>query len=262
VIVCAALCWWHERPEDLHRCVSALSGIADRIVALDGSYRRYPGATVRSPEAECDAIREAAAGAGMGCLILQPDRLWAGQVEKRSHLLAAACADGTDWIVNVDADHVVHGDREAARRWLDGTSADVVAVRFLTPVNEALPPSGRSPGLWHEDQGRNVYAIPHFYRSLPEMRVERKHWWYSAVKGGERVWVWGGEGVPGRETLPVVEIPVDYHVEHLCQFRTPEQVLASRAFLNDRERVVDMTGQEDDLPGLPEPVWDYERMPV
>src|SRR5207247_1053795 len=50
VNVTAALCWWNEKPEDLARCVRGVANIADRIVALDGAYVRYPGATVRSDE--------------------------------------------------------------------------------------------------------------------------------------------------------------------------------------------------------------------
>ena len=42
MIVTAALCWWNELPEDLDRCIRAAALIADRVVALDGAYRRYP----------------------------------------------------------------------------------------------------------------------------------------------------------------------------------------------------------------------------
>src|SRR5690348_3020886 len=119
MIITGALCWWNELPEDLDACVRGLGNIADRVVALDGAYQRYPEATVRSPEAQLDAIRSAAAAVNIECLIIQPDRLWAGQVEKRCHLLAAAGV-GSNWIVTVDADHVIHADREEMRRFLRG----------------------------------------------------------------------------------------------------------------------------------------------
>ena len=52
-----------------------------------------------------------------------------------------------------------------------------------------------------------------------------------------------------------------YEVEHRCLLRDERHVLANRAFCNDRKVVVEMTGQEDDQPGLPAPVYDYETMP-
>ncbi len=42
---------------------------------------------------------------------------------------------------------------------------------------------------------------------------------------------------------------------------TDEQINASRAFLNDRYRVIDQTGQEDDIPGLPPFEYDYRMVP-
>ena len=59
MIVTAALCWWNELPEDLERCVRGVANVADRVVALDGAYRRYPTGTARSSEAEYDEIGRA-----------------------------------------------------------------------------------------------------------------------------------------------------------------------------------------------------------
>ena len=44
--------------------------------------------------------------------------------------------------------------------------------------------------------------------------------------------------------------------------RTKEQILASRAFLNDRADLVKITGQEDHQPGMPEPKFDYRHIPI
>jgi len=258
VIVTGALCWWNELPEDLDRCVRGLASIADRVVALDGAYARYPTATPRSSEAECDAIRKAASDMGMDCMILQPDHLWAGQVQKRSALLSLASI-GTDWIATVDADHIITTGTEARRYLERATGVDVISVPFWTPPNPDRTPSERSAGLWHEQQAGYTFDIPQLYRALPGLRVEKRHWWYSAYKNGQKVWLWGGDGGPA---LPIVRMPADYLVEHRCLYRTPEQIRVSRGFLNDREKVVDLTGQEDDQPGLFAPQWDYERMPA
>ena len=104
-----------------------------------------------------------------------------------------------------------------------------------------------------------LFRSPHIYRTLPLMRVEKFHWWYSAIKDGQRVWLWSADG-----NYPHVKhdhMP-DYEVEHRALMRTEEQIRLSRGFLNDREKVVRLTGQEDDQPGLPAPEYDYERMPA
>lgn len=261
MIVTAALCWWNEQPEDLERCVLGMADVADRVVALDGAYRRYPTATARSSDAEVEAIRETAKKVGIECVILQPDALWAGQVEKRSYLLAAATVN-SDWIATVDADHVIHANREDVRKLLARTQEDVISVPYYTPLNPDRPIEESAAGLWHKEQVGPPVDVPHLWRALPGMRVERRHWWYSAYKGGRRHWIWGGDENGNGPLLPCMRITVPYRVEHLCLYRTPEQVRASRSFLNDRERIVAKTGQEDDIPGLWKPEYDDVRMPV
>lgn len=253
MIVTAALCWWNERPEDLVRCVAGAAQVADRIVALDGAYVRYPGATVRSDVEQTDAIRRTAEKHDLDCLILQPDRLWAGQIEKRSHLLALACV-GTDWIVTLDADHIITTERDALRAELAASVSDIVDVPFVTPKGKL------AAGLWHLAQTQGPQMIPQFWRASIHPTVERHHWWISATKDNQKVWAWAGDG--HRKVLPHAKFVTPYVVEHRTLLRTEEQILASRAFCNDREMVVARTGQEDDLPELPRPVFDYVSVPT
>lgn len=257
--ITAALCWWNERPEDLVRCVRGVANIADRLVALDGAYVRYPGATIRSDPRQGEAIRRAAEAAGLDCLVVVPDRLWAGQVEKRSHLLALA-AVGSDWIVTVDADHIIATERDAVRRELANSTADVVEVPFDTPLNPKRPLAESAPGQWHIEQAAETTYIPQVWRASLGLRVERHHWWIGATKDGRPVWAWAGD--TSRPHLPHAQFVTPYRVEHRVLFRSAEQIRASRAFCNDREAVVANTGQEDHLPHLPAPVWDFERIPA
>ncbi len=260
--VTGALPWWGERPEDLAACIHGLGNVVDRVVALDGAYVRYPKATARSSKAQVDAIIKAAADVDIECLVLQPNKLWAGQVEKRCHLLAAACVQ-SDWVVTVDADHIISTDRDRARHniaRLGRAGADVIAVPYYTPLNPNRSVKDSSPGKWHEEQAGQRVLVPHIYRALPGMRIEKRHWWYSAVKDGERVWLWSSD----EESYPYVRqfnITIPYEVEHRALMRTPEQIRLSRAFLNDREMIMAKTGQEDDVPGLPAPKFDYESIP-
>lgn len=259
VNVTAALCWWNETPADLARCVKGVANIADRIVALDGAYVRYPGATIRSDPKQAAAIRKAAIEAGLECLIVEPDRLWAGQIEKRSYLLALAAVNA-DWIVTVDTDHIIETERDAVRLELVNSTADVVEVPFYTPVNKRRSMEASAPGQWHVEQTGELQYIPQVWRAILGLKVEQHHWWLSATKNGQKVWAWAGDF--SRPHLPHALFVTPYRVEHRVLLRSKEQVLASRAFCNDREIVVAKTGQEDHRPGLPEPMFDYTRMPL
>jgi hypothetical protein len=250
MIVTAALCWWNEKVEDLERCVAGVAQIADRIVALDGAYSRYPDATPTSSPEQAEAIRKTARKFDLDCLVLTPDRVWAGQVEKRTYLLNAA-AIGSDWVVVVDTDHVIHCDREGVLTELAELPMDVVEVPFYTPANPHRSIPASSANQWHIDQADIVQMTPHIYRALPGFRVERFHWWYSAIKDGRRVWLWGGDSsYPPEDHYRFKSF---YQVEHRCLLRSDRYIAASRTFLDDRERVVKLTGQEDDQDGLPRP---------
>jgi hypothetical protein len=61
--------------------------------------------------------------------------------------------------------------------------------------------------------------------------------------------------------LPQFPIRSAYEIEHKTLARDEKHILASRAFCNDRVRVLKWTGQEDDVPGLPQPIWDFETEP-
>ena len=254
MIVTAALAWWRETPEDLAAAVRSWAGIADRVVAFDGSYRRYPGATIRSSDAEVEAIRLAAHESGLQCLIHQPEVLWAGQVEKRSALLQEAAKD-SDWIIVVDTDHHVTTDRVAARAALEAMPARVysVGVDFFTPTNEDRPDEERFATNWHAAADGRTEPMAVIFRALP-WEVRQKHWHYYAKVGDSEI----RRDYGGR---PDAMIGVPFVVKHLTQFRTEQQLRDGRAFCNDRVLVVKQTGQEDDVPGLPPPVFDYDTLP-
>jgi len=260
VRVTAALAWWNEAPEDLDACVRAMANIADRVVAMDGAYARYPGATPKSPEEQVSAIRDAADVAGLQSIIHQRSRLWPGQVAKRAALLSLAAAD-SDWVVVVDADHIIHADRDIAREQLallDADGALAIEVSVHTPANPTRSTEASSPGQWHRAHAGSTVSYPLLYRALPGLTVEQRHWWVAA----DGLWLWGGDGsrpLASHHSMP----PEVYLVEHRTLFRTEEQIRASRAFLNDRQDIVmPLTGQEDDRPDLPRPVFDFTRRPA
>ena len=264
MIVTACLVWWNESPSDLEACVRGIATVADRLVAVDGSYSRYPGATVRSAVEQEEVIRDTASQLGLDHSVVVPDRLWAGQVEKRAYALARA-SEGSDWVAVVDADWRISGDREKVRDELEHflrRSIWTVAVEFHTPLPDPLA-EGWNPEVasaWHTLVAGTTVDMAHIFRALPELTCEGRHWVYSAKPYGKKVWMWGKlDRTHQRIMQKRLESP--YRIDHMTLHRTPEQVMASRAFLNDRIWVLEQTGQEDDLPELRRPIWDYETVP-
>lgn len=257
MIVTAALIWYDELPSDLMRCVRALGDVADRIVAVDGAYVRYPDAQITSPAEQVQAIRDAAADVKIEAKIYIPNRLWLGQVEKRSFVLQKASIN-TDWIAVLDTDWIVHGDREAVRAELEAYRphrVEVVRVPFYTPLGE-----GAYGTEWHRQSADTHVSMPHFYRPLPGLHVEKQHWRYRAKKGHRDVWMWGGRK-GAVDTLKHYPLQAEYLIEHRFLFRDEKHILDGRAFCNDRAMVFKLTGQEDHIEGLPAPVFDYETVP-
>ena len=268
MIVTAGLAWYDEPTDLLEACVRGAAEIADRIVAIDGAYRRYPDAQPASPSEQVDTIRRVAAEVGLEADVYIPDQLWAGQVEKRTFLLRRA-AEGSDWLALIDADHIIHANREAARKELEEYDPSVVllTVPFYTPTNPVRSVRKSSASHWHAGLAGKWIDHTHLVRALPGFRVERFHYWYSALYRGKRVWVPFG-GTPSRKlgarpypVMPAHPIEAYYEVEHVTLLRDERHILAGRAFCNDRVMVVKQTGQEDDVPGLPPPVFDYETVP-
>lgn len=253
--VTAALAWWNERPEDLANCVRAVANIADRIVAFDGAYERYPGATISSSIDQFDAIRETADVVGLDWYAYQPDRLWLGQVEKRTALLQEAVTDA-DWVVIIDADHLIRTDRGQARRALAEMPATVntVGAEFYTPIDRSREFWSTIATNWQANMAGTSVRMTHIIRALPGIRVKDRHWIYVAPYKGRQISLEYG-GKPDRM------IGVPYLVEHRSLFRSEEQLRAGRAFCNDRERVLALTGQEDHVPGLPPPRFNFSKIP-
>lgn len=241
-VVTAALAWFDEDPEDLGRFVHSLHGFVDRLVAVDGPYERYPHESVQSHPQEVAALKSACKKIGIPLELHQPGNPWRGQVEKRTYLIQAA-ARNSDWIFTLDADHILHGVREAFRQELVRVRADRVEVDFFTTVNPVRSLADTSSTEWHSELAGKTVKMGLLLRALPEMQYERFHWWVSAQKGSRRVWLYGGD-----DTLPHVQshdLKAPFFVEHRCHFRRDRNILANREFCEDRVGIVEQTGQED-----------------
>lgn len=230
--VTVLLSWYDEPEELLYAAVTSASVIADKVVAADGAYAQTPGALDASPRTQYRAIQEAASDANLDLQVL-PGRIWDGQVAKRNRMLQGQAAD---WLMWLDADWVLHGDREEIRRVLAVTEAEVLRVRFHQPASG----SRDYPHAWHRDYDGDTRWEPMVLRNLGGMRCENEHWRYS----GERA-----DGVRVSFTGPEYPVAVSGDlggllVEHRCMFRDEVRLARNREFLRVREVEYAVTGRE------------------
>jgi hypothetical protein len=240
MVVAAMLAWYDEPPELLDAAVRSAATVADMLVAADGRYQRVPGPAL-SPDDQADTIRHAAQQAGLRLWLVRIPEPWPGQVAKRNAMLKLACAKA-DWVMPLDADWVLHGDRHLARAALADTADDTLEVAFHTPRNpsRAAPPATG----WHAETEGGTAHYPLLMRTLPGLRLHKFHWIYLAEKNGSTVVVWGDhDGLPkaSRDRIPHEHL----WIEHRSAFRDKLRVERTRDFCADREHLVAATGQED-----------------
>lgn len=240
MIVTAMLAWFNEDPEQLRRAVLSAATLVDRVVAVDGGWDLYPGAAESSPPEQAEAIMAAAAEAGIVAEV-HPGRRWTGQVEKRHHMLQLA-AEGSDWVMPLDADWIIRGDRETIRAELQDTRCDAMIVEFFTPLNNDANLFKVAATDWHvELAGRSMHE-PLIWRALEDMRVEAYHWYYSGVKNGQRVTLWGDQQDYPKARTGVLQAYMV--IDHMCFFRDERTIEANRVYCRDRAKHVQVHGQE------------------
>lgn len=235
--IVAMLAWWDEPADDLYDCVKSMRTLCDAVVAVDGAYEMTPGATRLSPPEQMAAIKQAAHDYGMDCAIYLPEKIWTGQVEKRAAMLEEACRDA-DWVIAVDSDHRLVGDREKIRKELAriGHGADSILHSFHTPMPENPAELLRlSPHPWHTELAGKTIDHSLLFRVLDDMRIDRDHWGYSGVRpDGLRIAVgnWHGSqhphGMYHRLAAP-------FRVDHMCFDRDLMRLDRNRAYCKTRD---------------------------
>jgi hypothetical protein len=225
-MIAAGLCWYQEPPELLKRCIGSLAPFIDHLVAVDGAWSLWENATASSTPEEHDTIRRACEKAGITCEIVVPGEPWGTQAEKRNAAIRKA-ATAADWAMPLDADWTFEGDPQAFRHELDNTTGDSGLVAFYTP------PGGDNVDLfhdWHRETADTTDMKELVYRTLPGLRCEDRHWFYSALKDGERVGLWGCPDYPPADRFAVNE----FRIVHRCFERDPDRVRANTDYINRR----------------------------
>jgi hypothetical protein len=236
--VTAMLAWYDEDPAILRRAVMSAANICDSVIALDGRWDYYPGESEHSPLPQYKAIEDAANEVRLD-LRIYPGQQYSGQVEKRNRMLSLA--KDSDWVMPLDADWEIKGDRYVARHTLGNTHADALIVAMHTRPNEKAKLRDVAATNWHANiAGTTVYE-PIVWRNLEGIRIENYHWLYSGLDStGQRVALWGQQDYPQARTEALKAIRIEHH----CLHRDERTILANRTYCDKRDKHAALHGRE------------------
>ena len=138
--IIAVLSWYDEPVDWLRECVAS-ARFCDHLIAVDGPYAAFPGASEKpsSPPDQMQAIR----GIWPGCDVHVQPEPWDGEVAKRDYMFRLAVAQGADWVFVIDADEVVTDAPGDLRERLAATSLHVAEATLMYEMTPgwALAPS-------------------------------------------------------------------------------------------------------------------------
>lgn len=232
--VIALLNWYEESPAWLAECVASAARLCDHLVAVDGPYFGFPGALQKpfSGTEQADTILHTAAGAGMGCTIHAPRRVWSGrnggEVAKRDFMFRLGMAfatPGEDWFLRIDADEVFTEVPADTKTRLADSEYDVGAVTLWE--REASGHVGELVDTLN-DYNQPLRCL---FRALPGIHIEQTHY---TVIAGDKV-------LNGLREVPAEDLG-DVRLEHRTQLRTKarrRQKDQYNVLINDFEKVED-----------------------
>ena len=244
MIVTAMLCWYDEPVALLRQAIKGAAKVCDRVVAADGAYELIHDAKAESPKAQHRAIEDECRKRGLELVFLEP-RIWKGQVEKRNAVLQVAAQD-SDWVMILDADWKITGERQLIRRELaDALTQGVeqVAVEFVEPMNYDRDLTESAPNVWHISEVGITRRNPLLFRVMDDMSCESHHWIYFAHRpNGMKIGLWGGVG--GYPPARTHWLKADHRFEHMCLFRDTKRIIRNRLFCGARDAAVSVHGVE------------------
>lgn len=237
----AVLIWYDEEPELLYETVMRLGRIpVDALVAVDGAYELYPGATGSSPPSNHKAIGDAARRIGVSATIHSPARPWegSGEVRKRTFALrlAETLSEPDDWFLVLDADHILQRVDPSFRGRLEASDKEVATYGL---VQRPRPASGLSPLerqviAAHADEWPGTIDAPGveaprlLYRARRGLRYGPLHWELTGPKG--RLWGLGTDALLPAEDLTEVLV-----FEHAWDRRPEGRLRAALEYYDRRD---------------------------
>lgn len=223
--IVGACCWYLEPPEFLDRLIRSLEPLVDALVFVDGPWKTFPhGVCVTSTTEEWQTILDASAAIGVPVEIVNSDRAYESQMQKRSALFRAAIDDmDADWVLVVDGDEVMTVcDVDAVRQSLELTDRDVVEA-MTVPMNRVRP-FDRMP----------TYPRPmrHMYRGISGLRVENAH---NGIVTPDGRWLHGDQAFVRRE--PSLDLSRILQFGHDNEARPADRMEWRRMERDERRRV-------------------------
>jgi predicted dehydrogenase/8-oxo-dGTP pyrophosphatase MutT (NUDIX family) len=226
----ALLSWFREDVDQLRETVASLQKLGvDHLVAIDGAYALYPGATATSAVEQATAIMEAAEEAGIACTVHHPTGPFEhNEVGKRRLLfrLGQAHSEPGDWFFVVDADEVVLDGPEDLKQRLEDSEHDAAYAALLSE------PAAAIEAQWAEEmptvlRGRKVWPLRCFFRALPGLTVGRSHSDY-VLPDGRNLW--------GQNESPALTLS-DVIIDHRRHERPLERQAEAEAYYAIRSRM-------------------------
>ena len=238
---------WYDEPVDLLRqAVRGASVLCDRLVAADGAYEIAPDPKPSSPSQQAKAIAEEAKTCGLDLTFLEP-QIWVGQVAKRDAILQEA-KQGSDWVMTLDADWRITGDRDAIRAELEQlhrNGYEQVSVNFATPDDPSRSWEEKAANEWHVRMAGNYEQLAFIYRVQPEMTFRKNHWSiYCTTEDGRPLGLFGANNFGWAMQAKTGYLKSDHLFEHLCLFRQQKQILRNREYIRVRDENVERVGYE------------------
>lgn len=240
------LVWYDEPPRLLRQAVRSAAVICDRIVAADGAYELVTDPKPSSPPSQRAAIRDEARKHGLEVAFVR-SRIWPGQVAKRDFVLQIAKQD-SDWVMVLDADWHITGDRDAIRAELESlhqNGYEQVSVSFIEPENHDRYPQDKYANVWHEREAGQARSYPFIYRVMPVMRYRLNHWSILCeTEDGRKIGLFGGTGHSIYGTPKTGYLHATHLFEHLCLFRDQKQIIRNREYISRRDPAAELAGYE------------------
>jgi hypothetical protein len=198
--------------ELLPRCLEALRGVADLVIAVDGAYRGFPAERPASDDGTWQLLQRVEhASPEWLRAVRAPRDFWPNQEIKRNAYLrqADALAREGDWLLQVDADEIVLTEC-GLNEFLCVTRADCV---FVTMQD-------------HDERGPVGAAslLGKVYRWSPGLRYGEEHWLLHRADGGL---LWGPREMLRPESC--ADWP-HFRLAHLSGSRSPERQAAKSRF--------------------------------
>jgi hypothetical protein len=193
----------------------------EHLVALDGAYAQFRGGRPASPPERQASVALACRELGMTCDVVVPERLWAGEVEKRTALfgLGYLRAEPGDWFVVQDADVVVLEAPTDLRERLAATDRPAANVR----VRDAAAPDDHPAWPKHYDTLRPLFRAQ-------RIRLETNHFTYLGERG-EVLWAGGDDDLE----VPGLDLAEDVLFEHRPNVRDRDRQAAKHEYYVDRD---------------------------